>query len=386
MIEKQTQLACYNLLFNLSKKALDECKKEFNETLEKMFSNNSDVFKMVDLQDFNPNSKYNDDTIFVVTNNGDFVDNFLYTHNMFIPYGTKTTKTPLDKQDYDTQKRNFEIANLTGVKFTNSTINKIRKNESLLEAYPQFQDILSAIESGSDSFDIKTTFRINNKEASKIQDKSMILDIIETLSRQPLNQMAGLSILQQFGFSATQEMQEKLTQSQKDKLINLLTDDIFLRSDKDIKEKIDNMTLEEKADFIKSLSTLTSFTDNFIKANSELKDDNGFYSKSIEYSIGKEALKHDFKIDNIEQIAKDFDGLSLISDGSFEYSGEKSENRTYYIRNEIFDMLDKNDTKIQKYIEKKEEQQKILNKVEVSFGEKPTSSKHLAIKSKLKIK
>ncbi len=386
MIEKQTQLACYNLLFNLSKKALDECKKEFNETLEKMFSNNSDVFKMVDLQDFNPNSKYNDDTIFVVTNNGDFVDNFLYTHNMFIPYGTTTTKTPLDKQDYDTQKRNFEIANLTGVKFTNSTINKIRKNESLLEAYPQFQDILSAIESGSDSFDIKTTFRINNKEASKIQDKSMILDIIETLSHQPLNQMAGLSILQQFGFSATQEMQEKLTQSQKDKLINLLTDDIFLRSDKDIKEKIDNMTLEEKADFIKSLSTLTSFTDNFIKANSELKDDNGFYSKSIEYSIGKEALKHDFKIDNIEQIAKDFDGLSLISDGSFEYSGEKSENRTYYIRNEIFDMLDKNDTKIQKYIEKKEEQQKILNKVEVSFGEKPTSSKHLAIKSKLKIK
>ena len=170
------QLITNNILNNMAKKAMDFCKTEANETL-KMATTNVDVkIKNLDLNSYNPSNIFDNGTLLRINNGAFSLGNFIYTSGMFLPYGSKTTTTPLDKAKYAQQKKGFEIKNYAGIKLTDSSLSKIEK---IISGYDEVMcDIVSAIRNHSDFIKYKNSYRIT-KEAQNALTKSSILEAFE---------------------------------------------------------------------------------------------------------------------------------------------------------------------------------------------------------------
>ncbi|MDA3053601.1 hypothetical protein [Campylobacter sp. JMF_03 NE3] len=364
-MNKVDLLVTNNILHNVCEKAISFCKKEADEILATSVEQNSSIIE-IDLNNFNPNNSFPDGTLIRVKIQNQNIGNFLFANGMFLPYSQRTNSTPQDKNDFASKKRAFEIANCSGIKLTESSITKIEKVLAKCED-ETMRDIIDSARNNANFVEYGGSYRIT-KEASNALSKNLILEAIEQSSQKQSGQIAGASLLRLFGYAGTQEISNKISQSQKDKIINILTrNDGLFKSNDELESLFNAMSFREKIALLLPMSIISKNSDNFVKANSEEKANTSFYSKSSEYNISLHALKNEFGITNIANLAEIFKDLNIKTNIDFKYEGAKIESKVSFIKHIAFEKLDLADTNLQDFIRSIQEQKEVLGKMDLKL-------------------
>lgn len=353
------------------KALLDECKNEINTKLQDIFDNNTPDIAEINTKYYTKNSKY-PDGIYKILHNDKSAGLFIVQDNIFLPVSKRRTETPIDKEEYENQKKSFLLANADSIKITANQINTLRKKIDGSIEGKALNQILTILENEDEFVKTDTSYRLNTKKASALANLAGLEDIqniIEKVASKPIMR-PGTSLLEMFGYSDTTNAETRITQSQKDKILDLLLDrDTQNFRDKDsLQKKVNDLNTHEKGNLFVAINAVYTDIDAFVKINDDFKDGT-YYSNSKSYTASIKDLAGSLKIKpaQIKDIIEKF-GINIDTDKTFQYEGEKDIKNSYFIKNISFDDLKSKN--FNEYIIKEAELAEIQRGISVNFSEK----------------